>query len=99
MNKKLLTVAIAGAMAAPMTAQAIKYKISGQVNRAVVFMDDGEQGDVRNVDSSSSGTRFRFRGSEDLGNGLKVGMYYELQTSSIGSSGQRPNHRVRTCGR
>lgn len=91
MNKKLLTVAIAGTMAAPMAAQAVKYKISGQVNRAVVFMDDGEQSDVRNVDSSASGTRFRFRGSEDLGNGMKVGMYYELQTSSQSSASARPD--------
>jgi len=91
MNKKLLTVAIAGAVAAPMTVQAVKYKISGQVNRAIVFMDDGEQSDVRNVDSISSGTRFRFRGSEDLGNGMKVGMYYEMQTSSVPSSSARPD--------
>ena len=87
MNKKLLSVAIAGAMAAPMTAQAVKYKLSGQVNRAVTFVDDGEQSDIRNVDSSASGTRFRMRGSEDLGNGMKVGMYYEVQTSSVSSSG------------
>jgi len=91
MNKKLLTVAIAGAMAAPMTAQAVKYQLSGQVNRAVVFMDDGQQSDVRNVDSITSGTRFRLRGSEDLGNGMKVGFYWELQTSSSASSGQRPD--------
>jgi len=90
MNKKLLTVAIAGAMAAPMAAQAVKYKLSGQVNRAVVFLDDGVQSDVRSVDANSSGTRFRFKGSEDLGNGMKVGMYYELQTTSA-SSGTRPD--------
>lgn len=91
MNKKILSVAIAGAMAAPMTAQAVKYKLSGQVNRAVVFQDDGVQSDVRNVDSISSGTRFRFKGSEDLGNGMKVGMYYELQTSSSASQQNFPD--------
>ena len=95
MNKKLLSVAIAtataAAMATPMTAQAVKYKISGQVNRAIVFMDDGQQSDVRNVDSSASGSRFRFRGSEELGNGMKVGMYYEMQLASIPSSGERPD--------
>jgi predicted porin len=94
MNKKLLTVAIAGAMAAPMTANAVKYKVSGQVNRAVVFQDDGVQSDVRSVDSISSGTRFRFRGSEDLGNGMKVGMYYEMQTSSNPSSSSRPDQNA-----
>ena len=86
MNKKLLTVAIAGAMAAPMSAQAVKYKLSGQVNRAIVFQDDGVQSDVRHVDTISSGTRVRLRGSEDLGNGMKVGFYWELQTSSNSSN-------------
>jgi predicted porin len=91
MNKKLLTVAIAGAMAAPMSAQAVKYKLSGQVNRAMVFMDDGVQSDIRSVDNIASGTRFRLRGSEDMGNGMKVGFYWELQTSSNPSSGARPD--------
>jgi predicted porin len=91
MNKKLLTVAIAGAMAAPMSAQAVKYKLSGQVNRAIVFQDDGAQSDVRHVDSISSGTRIRLRGSEDLGNGMKAGFYWELQTSSNPSSNAFPD--------
>jgi len=87
MNKRLLTVAIASAMSAPMTAQAVKYKLSGQVNRAVVYMDDGVQSDVRHEDNISSGTRIRLRGSEDLGNGMKVGFYWEFQTSSNPSNG------------
>jgi len=87
MNKKLLSVAIAGAMATPMAAQAVKYKLSGQINRAVVFMDDGVQSDVRHEDNIASGTRVRLRGSEDLGNGMKVGFYWEFQTSSNPSNG------------
>ena len=91
MNKKLLTVAIAGAMAAPMAAQAVKYKLSGQVNRAIVFQDDGHQSDVRHVDNIASGTRIRLKGSEDLGNGMKVGFYWELQTSSNPAFAARPD--------
>lgn len=94
MNKKLLTIAIAGAMAAPMSAQAVKYKLSGQVNRAILFQDDGVQSDVRHVDSISSGTRIRLRGSEDMGNGMQVGFYWELQTSSHGSNGVRPDQNT-----
>ncbi len=94
MNKKLLTVAIAGAMATPMAAQAVKYKLSGQVNRAIVFQDDGDQSDVRNTDAISSGTRWRLRGSEDLGNGMKVGFSYEMQTSSAPSSAARPDQNT-----
>jgi predicted porin len=94
MNKKLLTIAVAGAMATPMAAQAVKYKLSGQVNRAIVFMDDGVQSDVRNVDNIESGTRWRLRGSEDLGNGMKVGFYYEMQTSSAPSSAAFPDQNT-----
>ena len=59
-----------GAMTAPMAAQAVKYKLSGQVNRATLFQDDGVQSGVRHVDNISSGTRFRLKGSEDIGNGM-----------------------------
>lgn len=91
MNKKLLTVSIAGIIAAPMSAYALKYKLSGQVNRAIIYMDDDVQSDVRNIDASSSGTRFRFKGSEDLGNGVKAGVYYELQTSSAPAAKATPD--------
>jgi len=82
MNKTLLSVAVAGAMALPTAAQAVKYKLSGQVNRAVVYLDDGIGSDVRHEDNGASGTRFRLRGSEDLGNGMQAGFYWELQTQS-----------------
>lgn len=91
MNKKLLTIAIAGAMAAPMTAHAIKWKMSGQVNRAVSIMDDGVQSDIRSTDNGASNTRFRMRGSEDMGNGMKVGAYWELGINSSPSSKARPD--------
>ena len=91
MNKKLLALAIAGAMAVPMTAQAVKYKLSGQVNRAIVFQDDGETSAVRHVDNTASGTRFRLKGTEDLGNGMKAGFYWENQYQSSRSFTQRPD--------
>ena len=31
--------------------------------RAIVYMDDGQKSDVRNVDNGVSGTRWRLRGS------------------------------------
>ena len=91
MNKKLLTVAIAGALTAPMAAQAVKYKLSGQVNRAIVFQDDGVQSAVRHVDAISTGTRFRLKGSEDIGNGMKAGFALESQWRSSTSFSQRPD--------
>jgi len=91
MNKRLLATAVSCALAAPTAVQAVKYKLSGQINRSVVFMDDGVQSDVRHVDSIESGTRVRLRGSEDLGNGMKVGFYWELQTSSNPSNQAFPD--------
>ncbi|MFT5448538.1 MAG: putative porin, partial [Gammaproteobacteria bacterium] len=91
MNKKLLTIAIAGAMAAPMAAHAIKWKMSGQVNRAVTIIDDGVQSDLRSTDNDASQTRFRMRGSEDMGNGMKVGAYWELGISSSPSTKATPD--------
>jgi predicted porin len=91
MNKKLLTIAIAGAMAAPMAAHAVKWKMSGQVNRAVTFMDDGVQSDIRSADNKASNTRFRMKGSEDLGNGMSVGAYWEIGIDSSPSTKQVPD--------
>ena len=43
MRKKALTVAIIGALAAPLAAQAVDFTISGHVNRAL-FVVDSEAG-------------------------------------------------------
>ena len=80
MNKKILAVAVSSALAAPMAAHAVKYKLSGQVNRAIVYTDDGEGSDVQFIDNGSSGTRWRMKGSEDIGNGMKVGFNWEWQS-------------------
>jgi predicted porin len=82
MNKKILAVAVSSALAAPMAAHAVKYKLSGQINRAAVYDDDGQQTDVQFIDNLSSGTRWRLTGSEDIGNGMKVGFNWEWQNSS-----------------
>lgn len=81
MNKKVLAVAVSSALAAPMAAHAVKYKLSGQVNRAIVFGSDGDNTDIQFIDNTSSGTRWRMTGSEDIGNGMKVGFNWEWQNS------------------
>jgi predicted porin len=81
MNKKVLAVAVSSALAAPMAAHAVKYKLSGQINRAAVYQDDGQSTDVQFTDNISSGTRWRLVGSEDIGNGMKVGFNWEWQNS------------------
>jgi predicted porin len=91
MNKKVLAVAVSSALAAPMAAHAVKYKLSGQVNRALVANSDGQQTDVQFVDNGSSGTRWRLTGSEEIGNGQKVGFNWEWQNSS------NPNGAMRSA--
>jgi len=81
MNKKVLAVAVSSALAAPMAAHAVKYKLSGQVNRAAVYATDGDRSDVQFIDNISSGTRWRLTGSEDIGGGSKVGFNWEWQNS------------------
>ncbi len=87
MNKKMLTLAVAAAMAAPTVSHAVKYKLSGQINRAMTVMDDGQNSDVQFIDNSSSGTRWRMKGSEDIGNGQKVGFNWEWQAQSNKAGG------------
>jgi predicted porin len=64
-----------------MAAHAVKYKLSGQINRAMVYQNDGENTDIQFTDNISSGTRWRLTGSEDIGNGMKVGFNWEWQNS------------------
>jgi predicted porin len=85
MNKKVLAVAVSSALAAPMAAHAVKYKLSGQINRAAVYANDGERADIQFIDNQSSGTRWRLTGSEDIGSGNKVGFNWEWQNSSNAS--------------
>jgi len=88
MNKKLLAVAISSALAAPMAAQAIEASVSGHVNRAIMFVDDGTASDWGSVDGMASQSRLRVVGSGDLGvGGMKVGTVMEWGFTSNASTG------------
>ena len=89
MHKKALTVAIAGALAAPMAAQAVDFTISGHVNRALVIVDSdgGTTGEVLN--NTSSSTRIRWTGSSEMMDGNSVGIQVEYQEIGDGSLGLR----------
>jgi predicted porin len=98
MNKKMLTLAVAAALTTPTISHAVKYKLSGQINRAAVAVTDGDRSDIQFIDNSSSGTRWRMKGSEDIGGGNKVGFNWEWQAQSnpAGSpigSGDQPGFR------
>jgi len=75
MNKKLLTIAVAVAMAAPMAAMA-EATMYGKVRQAVDYVNFDDSS-VANADSdewrvTDYASRIGVKGSEDLGNGLKA---------------------------
>ncbi len=93
--RKAPTVAVAGALAAPMAAQAVDFTISGHVNRALVVvntdgkggMPDRSKAEVKNNGSSS--TRIRRTGSSEMMDGNSVGIQVEYQETGDGSLGLR----------
>ena len=108
MERKLIAAAVSSALALPMAAQAIEFSVSGHVNRALVLEDqDGNpnDGDLQNKDSNASASRFRFTGSEDLGNGMTAGVQMELAvhsgdtgTTSPGTGTRHANVYLNTAG-
>ena len=80
-----LTVAITILLILP-SAQAVDFKISGQVNRAILAGDNGNNSDVKFVDNDNSSTRFRFTGSNEFDENWKVGIVWENQMESNSSS-------------
>ena len=86
MNKNLVAAAVAATLVAPTAVQAVKYKLSGQINRVVQYQDDGETSDIQFYDNNASNSRWRLLGSEDIGNGIKVGFTWEWAARSNGKS-------------
>ena len=82
MERKLIAAAVSSALALPMAAQAVEFAVSGQINRAILSVDRGGDNDsVSHVDANSSQSRFRFKGSEELENGMTAGAYLEYGLS------------------
>jgi len=63
-------------------AHAIKFSISGQINRAVMYANDGNDGEWFFVDNDNSSTRFRFKGSNKFKDGWKAGLLWEVEMQS-----------------
>jgi predicted porin len=72
MQKKLIALAVAGVLAAPLAAQA-GVEVYGQARMSVDYSnnDDVDPRDKSAVSVSSNKSRIGFKGSEDFGNGLK----------------------------
>ena len=79
MNKKLIAIGIAAALAAPMLAQA-GAEVYGDARMSVDFSDNGDNNtgqEKSKMSVSSNGSYLGFRGDEDLGNGMSA--MYQLE--------------------
>ncbi|MEC9368723.1 MAG: hypothetical protein VX871_08520 [Pseudomonadota bacterium] len=63
----------------------VSVKLSGQVNRALLFWDDGDESDVYSVDNNTTNTRIRLTGDAKFKPGWSAGYYLEWQTVSTSS--------------
>lgn len=59
----------------------VKLAISGQVNRAVNIVDDGDETDAFFVDNDTSNTRVRFVGTGNVAEGTTLGTVVEVALS------------------
>lgn len=75
MQKKLITLAVASVLAAPMMAQAA-VEVYGQARVSVGFISDDNPTttaeDSKNFNVTSHASRLGFRGNDDLGGGMKA---------------------------
>lgn len=86
MQKKLIALALASAFAAPAFAATSNVDISGQLNLSVDYLDSDSPANGGNVAVSSNASNIIFKGSEDLGGGLKA--LWQVQTYfSAGGTG------------
>lgn len=60
----------------------VHLSLSGQVNRGVLFVDDGNQTEILHVDNDNSSTRFRLIGTADYNEEISIGSVIEVQFES-----------------
>lgn len=60
----------------------VKLSISGQVNRGILYVDDGTESELLHVDNDNSSTRLRFIGSGAYDEDITVGTQIEVQFES-----------------
>lgn len=79
-NNIFLGVVAVSVFASP--SYAFDFKVSGQLNRAVMSVDNGETSDTYFVDNTNSSSRFRFTGGGDISDSLEAGFNYEMEFES-----------------
>jgi len=68
----------------------VSLKLSGQVNRSLLWWDDGYEDNVYSVDNSNTSTRFRLTGKVGVLPGISAGykMEFDVETARSGSVDQ-----------
>jgi hypothetical protein len=66
----------------------MKFKISGQINRAIQHADNGVNSEIRSVTNTNSENKLRFSGTGKLTDDLKIQAYAELGNGDSASSAQ-----------
>lgn len=64
----------------------VRVELSGHINRAVLFTDDGDSTDVHHVDNENSNSRFRILGEVDATETMTVGTVMEVEFESNSSN-------------
>jgi predicted porin len=96
MNKKLVALAVAGAFALPLAAQAQTANVTlyGRLNMDFEFVDgqqaDGSNPTVNRLSSNSS--RFGMRGTESLGGGLNA--IFQIESNVSGDTGNSASSSI-----
>ncbi len=85
-SNALTLLAASAVILVPLSGHAVEFTISGQVNRLLMAVDNGDVDGIVHADNSVSGTRWRIKGQGDLDNGMTAGMYFENQLQSNPSS-------------
>jgi predicted porin len=64
----------------------VSLSVSGQINRGLLVVDDGEDSDYFNVDTDNSGSRVRFVGKARMNEDLTVGTTLEVENQPNASN-------------
>lgn len=63
----------------------VKLEVSGQINEALIFWDDGQESNVGVYTNDNSRSRFRFKGSAKVTEDVKAGFLLEIGVRSSNS--------------
>jgi len=64
------------------SSEKVKVRITGQINRAVIYYDDDFHDGIKHVDNDFSSTRFRWHADAKVNNDIKIGGIMEIQAES-----------------